>query len=188
MDTVTDDSTQISQWAEACRQGDREAFNRLVLLLHPRLRLHIAAFCDSGELVDEILQQTFISAFRRIETYSGRGSFLAWLQAISRNHLRMYWRARQRTAQLTEDVAAGVIIDTTMADLESPEAASHQSDRLAACLERLPERSRMLIRRRYLDSCPLNELAQQFKQSMETLSVTLHRIRRVLRSCMDTSP
>ncbi len=185
---VGDEDQRVEELAAACRSGDRQAFDELVQLLHQRLRVHIAGFCDSAELADEILQRTFITGFRRIDTYLGPDRFQAWLQAIARNQLRMHWRERQRTAKGMADVATLAIIDTTLEDLEAPEQVHARSNRLAICLERLPGRSRKLIERRYLESCPLNELARQFKQSMESLSVTLHRIRRLLRSCMESLP
>jgi RNA polymerase sigma-70 factor (ECF subfamily) len=180
------DEAEIERLALAWKAGDRAAFERLMLALHARLRVHVAAFCDSRELVDEILQRTFVTCFHRIASFTGRGTVVAWLKAIARNHLVDHWRERRRHAVLVDDLPAQAVAEAGLADLDSEAIASERSRRLARCLERLPERSRRLIERRHLDQRPLNELARQFQQPMATLSVALHRIRQALRRCIES--
>jgi RNA polymerase sigma-70 factor (ECF subfamily) len=181
-----DDDADIERLVAAWRRGERAAFDELVLRLHARLRVHIAAFCDSRELVEEVLQQTFVTAFQRIDAFAGRGTFLAWLKAIARNHLVDHWRGRRRDAELSDDLPARTVAEVGIADLEAEETALARARRLADCLDKLPERSRRLVERRHLEQRPLNELARQFQQSMASLSVALHRIRQALRRCIES--
>jgi RNA polymerase sigma-70 factor (ECF subfamily) len=183
---LVQDDTDIERLVAAWKAGERTAFDDLILRLHARLRLHVAAFCDSRELVDEVLQQTFVTAFHRIASFDGRGTFVAWLKTIARNHLIDHWRERRRHAALSEDLPEQVVADTGLADLDAEDAAAERARRLAACLEKLPARSRRLIERRHLDQRPLNEMARQFQQSMASLSVALHRIREALRRCIES--
>jgi RNA polymerase sigma-70 factor (ECF subfamily) len=180
------DASEVDALAIAWQAGDRTAFTRLVLELQGPLRLHVAAFSDSHELVDEILQQTFVSCFHKIAHYAPRGTFLAWLKTIARNHLVDHWRERRRCARLDEDVADRLIADAGMEDLEHESDALARSHLLQRCLERLPERARQLIKRRHLENRPLAEMARQFKQPMAAMSVTLHRIRQTLRRCLES--
>jgi RNA polymerase sigma-70 factor (ECF subfamily) len=177
--------TDIEDLAEAWRQGDRAAFEALAVRLYPELRIHVAAFCDSRELVEETLQETFLTCFHKIATYQHRGSFLAWMRAIARNHLISLWRKREQTARLHDDLPELIAAEAALADCDLEERAVSRSDRLARCLERLPARSRRLVESRYLKQRPLHEMAQHFQTSVATLSVTLHRIRRALRRCIE---
>jgi RNA polymerase sigma factor (sigma-70 family) len=184
------DAAELDQLAIAWQAGDRAAFTRIVGDLQGELRLHVAAFCDSREQVEEILQETFVTCFHKIGLYQPRGTFLAWLKAIARNHLVDHWRERQRCARLDEDVAERLVADSGLAGLEAEEEEQslQLSRRLSRCLERLPPRARTLVERRHLDNRSLAEMARQFKQSMASLSVALHRIRQSLRRCLETSP
>jgi RNA polymerase sigma-70 factor (ECF subfamily) len=186
-DDVIDAEAEIERLAGAWQGGDRRAFEDLVALTHDQLRVYVAAFCESSELVDEVLQRTFITCFRRIDTFAHRGAFVAWLKAIARNHLLMHWRERQRFARLSDDIAESTLAEDGLADLEAHEDAARDSRRLAKCLERLPSRARNLIDRRYRLQRPLSEMAQHFKQPIQHLSVTLHRIRQSLRRCMESA-
>jgi RNA polymerase sigma-70 factor (ECF subfamily) len=183
---AVDEGAGIDRLAAAWREGDRDAFEDLVRLARPRLRSYVAAFCDSAELVDEVLQRTFISCFEGIASFAGRGAFLAWLQAIARNHALMHWRERQRHAQLRGDLAGAAVAEEGLADLEEPAEAVARSRALAACLERLPARARALVQRRHYEGRPLQQLARDYKEPAERLSVTLHRIRATLRRCMES--
>lgn len=180
-----EEHAEIERLARAWQQGDRNAFEQLVLRLHHRLRIHVAAFCDSRELVDEVLQQTFITCFQRIDSFHQPGAFVAWLKAIARNHLMDHWRERRRCAALTGDVPERCVAEDGVADLEREEVLSERSRRLFECLERLSPRARRLLERRHVDQRPLAEMAQHFKQTVERLSVTLHRIRQALRRCVE---
>jgi RNA polymerase sigma-70 factor (ECF subfamily) len=175
----------IDALALAWQRGDRAAFTQLVLRTQGELRIHVAAFCDSREQVEEILQESFVTCFHKIGLYQPRGTFLAWLKAVARHHLIDHWRERRRVAALDGDLAEGLVADSGLADLDDPARADERTARLKQCLDRLPGRSRALIERRHLDQRPLAELARQFKQSMSSLSVTLHRIRRALKRCVE---
>ena len=187
------DAAAIDLLACAWQQGDREAFTALVLELQGELRLYVSSCSDSRELVEEILQETFVTCFHKIGLYQPRGTFLAWLRTIARNHLIDHWRERRRCASLEGDLAEQLLAAAGLSDLEGDPDQDHeqrslQSRRLHRCLDALAPRARALIERRHLDSRPLAELARQFKQSMASLSVTLHRIRQSLRRCMEAKP
>ncbi len=179
---------ELDQLAIAWQAGDRAAFTRIVCELQGELRLHVAAFCDSHDQVEEILQETFVTCFHKIGLYQPRGTFLAWLKSIARNHLVDHWRERQRCARLEEDVAETLVAATGLEALEDEERSLQLSRRLGRCLDLLPPRARTLVERRHLDNRSLAELARQFKQSMASLSVTLHRIRQSLRRCIEAKP
>jgi RNA polymerase sigma-70 factor (ECF subfamily) len=183
------DHAEIERLAEAWRQGDRACFDELVLRLHRELYLHVAACCDSRDLVEEALQETFITCFHKIETFQQRGSFLAWMRSIARNHLVSLWRKRQHSASLHEDLPNQAVAEAVLAELDDQdeERARKRSDRLSRCLEQLPQRSRRMIESRYLEQRPLRELAQHFQTPVATLSVTLHRIRQALRRCIEAA-
>lgn len=176
---------ELERLALAWRGGDREAFRALVLATARELRLHVAAGCDSAELVEEILQRAYVTLFERIAQYRGGGTFLPWLKAIARHHLADHWRERRRLATLDDDAMATAVAADAEDGLERLDERAHATRRLAACLDRLQPRARALIERRHLEGRPLAELARAFKQSMDSLSVALHRIRRSLRACLE---
>lgn len=172
------DAVRLDQLAVRAQQGDREAFRQLVMECQQPLRLALAWRAPSADLVEEVLQATFVTAFERLAGYRPEGTFLAWLKGIGRNLLLTELRQRRRSVGLDEGA---------MEDPE-PEDAAVQAEQVAAlrdCVAALAPRARLLLERRYTAGLPLATLARQFKQKENTLAVTLSRIRAELRRCLD---
>lgn len=170
----------------AVRAGDREAFGAIVAAIHAEVRCAIAARADSAELVDEIAQRAFVTAFQRIDQYRGPGFFAAWVKAIARHHLHDEWSARRRMAALDGD-AVGEALAALEADGDpaEDEVEAARLARLGRCLSRLPPQSRRLIELRYVRDCSLNEIAQRSRRSADAVAMALSRLRAALRRCIE---
>src|SRR5678816_4154807 len=59
-------------------------------------------------------------------------------------------------------------------------------DALAACLSKLPEHSRALVRMIYDERINCAEAAKRLQQKAGAVRVTIHRIRRALQSCVQS--
>ncbi|MBA2482650.1 MAG: sigma-70 family RNA polymerase sigma factor [Planctomycetes bacterium] len=183
---MTPSSDDIDRIVARAQTGDRDAFHELVIALQHEVRLFVASRAYSLDLIEEILQATFVTAWEKLGTYQTRGSFLPWLKGIAKNRLREEVRERARFASHTNDSLERVIDEAFVAhDLES--AGDDDASRLSRCLERLAPRSRELIERHYAKGLGLNQLAQQFKQTRQAIASALHRIRRTVRACCDAA-
>jgi RNA polymerase sigma factor (sigma-70 family) len=173
---------QLDALAAKAIQGEREAFAQLIVATHLEVRLFVSARVVSAELIEEVVQSTYVTAFEVLNTYVGPGSLLAWLKGIAHNRLRQELRHRSRQQGL--ECSA---LETLLQDQRREEDISdddNRTQRLNECLGKLPPRARLLIERRYVDNHGLARLAQQFKQSTGALAVYLHRVRTDLRRCM----
>src|SRR5688500_1868640 len=87
---------------DRARQGDREAFGRLVRR-HQR-RVYAAALHILGNHgdADDVTQETFVRAYRGIATFDGRADFFTWLYRITVNTALNHVRSNKRTAALAD--------------------------------------------------------------------------------------
>jgi len=67
----------------AARAGDRDAFGRLVESQRRALLLHCYRFLGSLEDAEDLVQETFLRAWRRLDRFEGRSSFRHWLYRIA---------------------------------------------------------------------------------------------------------
>jgi RNA polymerase sigma-70 factor, ECF subfamily len=69
----------------AARGGDEAAFSSLVESYRPELQVHCYRMLGSLEDSEDVVQETFLRAWRNRETFEGRSSFRAWLYRIATN-------------------------------------------------------------------------------------------------------
>ncbi len=176
------ESDALDALVRSVRSGEREAFRRIVLAVQGELRLFIAWRLGVASEVEDVLQETLLTAYNRLDTYRCGGTFRAWLRGIARNHIRQTQRERGRLAQHNRADLDSLVDAAAAAGGDETRAAELQ--RLRLCLETLNSRARRLIELRYLRQLSLGEVAQHARQPKARLSVRLHRIRRALLDCM----
>jgi len=120
--------------------GDDGAFAALVRLHQSKLRGFLRRMTRGDHaLADDLAQDTFLEAHRKIATYRGDGSFAGWLYAIA--YSRYLMTARRRKLELLEDT------DSRAPDVPEPETASAIRLDLEKAMTRLsaPERGALTL-------------------------------------------
>ncbi|MGA2654460.1 MAG: RNA polymerase sigma factor RpoE [Gammaproteobacteria bacterium] len=78
------------------QQGDKQAFNLLVLKYQTRLEKVIARYVRDPHEVFDLTQEAFIKAYRALEQFRGTSSFYTWLYRIAVNTAKNYLVALTR--------------------------------------------------------------------------------------------
>jgi len=179
------DADVLDVYARQAQRGDRQAFRQLVLAVHDDLRAWIGWRVASVEMVDDVLQETLVAAWKSLGEYHPGGSFRAWIRGIARHRCLMALRERRRQLQHRPVPIEGALVDEALRLAETP--AEDPDWRLVAlrhCLEELPEHAHHLIAARYWRGEALVELIDRLGKPKGTVAAMLHRIRRRLRSCI----
>lgn len=174
-DTTDDDLIRAAQ------DGDITAFGTLVdrhqTLVRGWLRVRLGDWASA----DDLAQEVFVTAFKRIRTYASDAPFAAWLTGIARNHWRNHLRKHQAQAVGgTDDLAALIDADPLLHQRDE----GHLVDALRACLEPLGGSARELLEQRYIAGRTVRELAASTGRGYSALTMQLHRLREVLAECI----
>jgi RNA polymerase sigma-70 factor, ECF subfamily len=161
--------------------GPGEDFIRLFTQAQRALYLYIMPLVSSSADADEILQETNVVIWSKWSQFTPGTNFVAWGRAIARLEVFRYRRRRDSRLQLLGDDVVELIAEQSAHQISD---ADQRRDALAECVNRLRERDRELIQRRYNSNVSGDEVAEQLGRPANSVYQSLGRIRRVLMECV----
>lgn len=171
------------------RRGSRVAFLRLLERESGAVRGALARHLDRLADVDDLAQDVFLTAYRKIDAFEGRSSLRSWLLGIAR-HRALTFKRDEGRRRAREDDAAQMRIDAW--ELERLEGdASLDGEvlaRLRDCVRRLGDRQRSLIERFYYRGESAEAIAHERGRSGASVRMALLRLRGVLKTCVQRGP
>ena len=177
----------------AARQGDLEAFNRLVLAYQDEVYALAYRMLGDPDAAADATQETFLSAFRHLKRFRG-GSFRGWLLRIATNACYDELRRRGRRPQVplegTDDEEMASDARPWMADRNpnaSPEAVLLRRElraALEACIGRLAPKMRAVLLLVDVHGLDYAEAATSLGLPLGTVKSRLARARAAMRQCL----
>ena len=67
-----------------------------------KIRSYLLRLCRNYDQADDIAQETLLTAFRKLQSYKGEGSFSGWLFRIAHNCFLQQLRKTKRRAEITD--------------------------------------------------------------------------------------
>lgn len=155
---------------EAVRRGDSDAFGRLYDLYGPMVHGILLARVPFDE-VDDLVQDVFLLAFKRINTLREAGAFGGWLAMITRNRAVDFHRRKRETEELPENLARPRSVDTEVAEA-------------LRLIRSLPDAYRETLILRLVEGMTGPEIAERTGLTPASVRVNLHRGMKQLREKM----
>lgn len=146
---------------DRAQEGDAEAFQVLVEQ-HSRQIFQLAYRMTGNEAdADDVVQETFLRAYRRIGDYDSRARFSSWIHRIAANYAIDLLRRRRRWRWTTVDPVERV------APLETPDAGPERSarsreirERIERALEALTPKERVAFTLRHYEGLSIEEIGR----------------------------
>ena len=159
---------------DACRSGDRTAFAQIIERYHRAV--YAVAFSNARDraLADDITQDTFVTAWRRLDELRDKSRLPAWLCGIARNLARdaRKRRWRETDADAAEPIDASTPYDA-MTELEEERL-------IAAALGQVPDVYREPLVLFYYEDRSVDDVARSLGITAATTNKRLSRGRRFL--------
>jgi len=157
--------------------GETTAFDEIVTRHEDAVFRFVKSL--GGDDLDDVLQETFIAAWRSAGTYQGTGSVRSWLLSIARNVHRHQRRKRvdaPRTFEPLEVLAERAGWGCDPAEMRRRDIALAR-DVLQHALAELPPEEREVLVLRELEGLSGDETAQVLQISLPAMKSRLHRAR-----------
>ena len=158
--------------------GDEEAFTDLMREYYPFVYTIVIRIVDNSHDVEEVVQDTFFSAYRGLMQLEDAVKFKSWLAEIARNCARQWVRKRRINTVSLNDVEEGVLQTQ-----ESPDerlTRLEQRELIRRAMETLPQKDRDIARAFYLEGASYNELTSTHGLSDKAISFRLSRAKQQL--------
>jgi len=182
---------------ERAQQGDKKAFGMLVEKYHRKLgRLLSRMIRDQAE-VEDVVQESFIKAYRALHNFRGDSAFYTWLYRIGINTAKNYLVSQGRRPQVLQEVEIEDVenfedgnemrtMETPETELMTKEIAQTVNETVAS----LPEELRTAITLREMEGLSYEEIADVMQCPIGTVRSRIFRARETiaikLRPLLDT--
>jgi RNA polymerase sigma-70 factor (ECF subfamily) len=173
---------------EALRQRDNKAFSQLVDQNSNRIYRLALKMVGNEQDAEDILQETFVKAYKNLEGFEGRSKISTWLYRIAVNESLMLLRKRKigvihidaGIKQEDGDIIPKQIIDWCCLP-EKELMSSEVRDHIQQAIQTLSNANRAAFLLRDVEGLSTHEAAQALNISESALKVRLMRARMQLR-------
>jgi RNA polymerase sigma-70 factor (ECF subfamily) len=169
----------VADLVHQAQSGDHAAFNQLVRMFQPQIQAAVLRRLRNTAETDEVVQEVFLRAFRKLPQLSDPRCFPGWLSQIAAR--LSINRAVRRPA---EACVESEVFDGVEQSQDSPLAALLRKEHLEqvrSSLQQLGELDRETLWAFYFEGASLLEMSEQFQSPVGTIKRRLHTARGRLR-------
>jgi RNA polymerase sigma-70 factor, ECF subfamily len=160
-----------------------ELVQKLFLSHMAQLRGWIFSMVRNSELADDLIQETFLTVYKKADCFEQGSNFRAWVYAIARLKIL---EASRRPA-LREICFEHDVLELLMPEESELPDNSETIKNLNHCIAKLQPTARRAILMRYRSHMSPPAIAHVMKWTVNAIHVTLSRARISLRACIERS-
>ena len=171
----------------AAQGGSVSAFEELQRQYSPHIYRKVLSITRNREDADDVLQETFLRAYMKLQSFEGRSEFKTWLMQIGINSALMMVRKRSVRSRVFVDPASPPDSDGPSFEFRDsgldPEQTYDQRQRLDSihrAVQKLEPKLRSALEIWMSQGCSMKEISESLGISLASVKARLHRARRRL--------
>ncbi len=157
-----------AQLVRAVLDGDRDVYGRLYSLYAPLVHGILLARMPRSE-VEDMVQEIFLHALRKLHTLRDANSFGPWVAMIARNRAMDFHRKTRATEEVTEE-------------LQGVDSGESRAAEILEIIRTLPDAYRETLVLRLVEGMTGPEIAMRTGLTSASVRVNLHRGMKLLRA------
>ena len=163
-----------------CQDGERAAFEELFEMYQPRLKYYLRRLDSSGTNVDDILQDTWLTVFKKIHKLKDARSFTVWLYRIARNKVYDGFSRKDRLVRLPQED------ELPVSDTAPPTFDANDAEKLHKALNKLKPYHREVLTLCFLEQMPYQSIADVVGCNIGTVRSRIFYAKQSLREEMES--
>lgn len=147
------------------------------------------------DLAKDLVQDTFVSALTKLDTFEQRSKLRTWLTSILNRKIIDHWRKAETrytdpiSSFFNQDDKFGHWIEdkapnTSIQNIEDQMTHEETMSELQECLNTLPDKWRGIMSSKYLEEKESDQICNDFDITPSNLWVIVHRTKLLLRDCL----
>jgi len=172
------DEIKHADLIEACRMHDRKAQEKIYDLYCKAMYNASFRILNHSAEAEDIMQESFIEAFEKLNSFRGEGSFGAWLKRIVVNNSINHLRRKKETSSLDEGQFE--VMDNEQEEKEYSENLFCRLEEVRKGIKELPENYRIIISLHLLEGYDHEEITEITGLSYANVRTTFSRAKQKL--------
>ncbi|MFB6434557.1 MAG: RNA polymerase sigma factor RpoE [Candidatus Malihini olakiniferum] len=170
---------------ERVQKGEQKSFNLLVVRYQQKVANLVSRYVPPGDVPD-VVQESFIKAYRALASFRGDSAFYTWLYRISVNTAKNYLVSQGRrppSSDVDANDAENYETASALKEISNPEnlmLSEELRSIVFRTIESLPENLRMAITLRELDGLSYEEIAAIMDCPVGTVRSRIFRAREAI--------
>lgn len=144
--------------------GDDDAFAEIIRAFNERLYALAVGILRNGTAAEDVVQESFIKAYRNLSKFRQESSIYTWLYRITVNTAHNYIRKNVRNGDVDMEEVALIIADPSPNPVQTA-AGNELADAVNEVVKTLPERQREVFKLHFFEHLTHREIG-------ETLGIT----------------
>ena len=166
------------------KSGDYQAFDLLVLKYQSRLISTAFKFVQDVQIAEDIVQDSFIKAYKALESFREDSSFYTWIYRITVNTSKNFLVSKKRKSELlNSDLSEEASYEIEPVETYSPEdllQATQLKKVITETIDQLGEDTRTALTLRELDGLSYEQIADVVNCPVGTVRSRIFRGREVI--------
>lgn len=149
-----------------------KGFKCLIERFQEPLYWHIRRMLTCHEDAEDVLQETFLRAYRHLGSFKGDSKLSTWLYKIATNEVFRFIEKHKQTMVALDDLERQYAYEVQ--DSGSDDDTAEQLVWLQKAIRHLPEKQRLVFNLRYYDELEYAEISEILNTQVETLKTNFH--------------
>ncbi len=153
-------------------QNNEEFFSEIVKSYHERLYWHIRQMVLVHDDANDVLQNTFLKAWKNLDSFRGDSHISTWLYRIASNETLTFLAQKRKENIYSFDETEDILFNDMRADsyFDGDEAQL----KLQKAILTLPEKQRLVFNMRFFEEMPYEEMSKIVDTSVGALKASYH--------------
>jgi RNA polymerase sigma-70 factor (ECF subfamily) len=161
---------------EACKRGDQKAQFELYRLYNAAMYNTTLRIVGDSDDAEDVMQEAFLKAFEKLDSYRGAVSFGAWLKRIVINKAFDFLRLKKEQLSLEDAGEVGEMVDEPVDTME----VEYRAEAIKKAIYDLPEGYRIVLSLILLEGYDHEEVSAILNISNATSRTQYHRAKKRL--------